>query len=76
MPQLRCALSGKDVYDRYLGVCWRGEVDLNTTMVWSGNAVAYVQYSHRYLPDEISARLGGRALWATEFTRPDVWPRS
>jgi endonuclease YncB( thermonuclease family) len=36
MPQLRCALSGKDVYDRYLGVCWRGEVDLNTTMVWSG----------------------------------------
>ena len=45
-------------------------------MVRDGQAVAYRQYSARYIPDEEEARSSRKGIWATEFVRPDEWRRT
>ena len=73
---IECRSKGEDQYDRMLGVCYRGDLDINGEMVRRGNAVAYTRYAWRYIPHEMSARWKGQGIWATEFVSPESWRRS
>ncbi|QYU67944.1 thermonuclease family protein [Leptolyngbya sp. 15MV] len=72
---LRCTDNGRDRYQRILARCWVGEQDLGAWLVREGWAVAYTEYSWRYLPEELAARWDGRGLWAGRFERPADWRR-
>ena len=66
-----CSGSQLDRYDRLLGTCTAGDVELNAAMVDTGWAVAYGGYEAQ----EAAARAAGRGLWAGEFERPQDWRR-
>lgn len=70
---VRCEVSGTDRYGRWLATCWRGSVNLNQWMVAQGWAVAYRQYSMRYVGVEAQARNGQRGVWASRFEMPWDW---
>lgn len=70
---VRCEVSGADRYRRWLATCWRGSVNLNQAMVAQGWAVAYRQYSMRYVAVEAQARNGQRGVWASRFDMPWDW---
>ena len=67
---VRCEISGTDRYDRSLGTCWLGTVNLNGWLVQSGWAVAYRRYSMRYVTDEQVARARRLNLWSGQFEIP------
>jgi endonuclease YncB( thermonuclease family) len=73
---IECRSKGEDQYGRMLGVCFRGDFDINREMVRSGNAVAYTRYAWRYIPHEVLARLKGWGIWGTEFINPEAWRHS
>src|SRR5262245_35638337 len=64
-----CSGSRRDRFDRLLGVCVAGGVDLNRTQVATGWAIAYGDY----FEDEKQARLKRLGLWAGSFDRPRDW---
>ncbi len=68
-----CERTGTDTYGRTLARCRAGDADLAAEMVRSGLAMAYRQYSLRYLPQELGARLDKRNIWATDFMPPWEW---
>lgn len=70
---VRCEISGKDRYNRSLGTCWLGDLDINGWMVNQGWAVAYRQYSTRYIPNENDARSNHRNIWSGTFEMPSQW---
>lgn len=61
----------RDRYDRLLGVCMVGNIELNQWMVHNGWAVSY----HNYPRAEQEAREGRRGIWNSEFERPNIWRR-
>jgi endonuclease YncB( thermonuclease family) len=73
---IECWSKGEDQYDRMLGVCYRGDLDISGEMVRRGNAVAYKRYAWRNIPHELLARSKRRGIWATEFVSPERWRRS
>jgi endonuclease YncB( thermonuclease family) len=73
---IECRSNGSDRYGRMLGVCYRGDLDINREMVKGGHAVAYTRYSWRYYPEELRARASGLGIWGTEFTDPETWRHS
>lgn len=70
-----CEKTGTDSYGRILARCHIGDTDLAAEMVRAGLAMAYRQYSLRYLPQELGARLDRRNIWATDFMPPWEWRR-
>lgn len=64
-----CTSEGRDRYNRILGFCKAGEIDLNRTLVEQGWAVAYGLYQR----EEAQARKDKRGLWAGNFERPRQW---
>lgn len=70
---VRCEISGKDRYNRSLGTCFVGAIDINGWMVSQGWAVAYRHYSIRYISNEDDARLDQRNLWSGAFEMPWQW---
>jgi endonuclease YncB( thermonuclease family) len=74
--EVRCTLEEeRDRYGRALGRCRAGEEDIGAWLVRRGLAVAYTDYSYRYLPQELLARWEGQGLWAGSFERPAEWRR-
>jgi len=67
--QVSCRGDGRDQYDRLLGTCSAGEIELNKAMVESGWALAYGEYE----TVEVRARLADRGLWQGSFDRPKEW---
>ena len=57
-----CYYNNKDRYGRILGICFVEETELNKTMVQSGNAVAYLKYSKKYLNDQEIAKNKNRGI--------------
>lgn len=72
---VRCAVSGRDRYDRAIARCRIGEEDVGAWLVREGLAVAYTRFTWRYLPQEVAARWDGRGLWAGRFDTPEEWRR-
>ncbi len=68
-----CEQVEEDYYGRIIGTCHLGELDLNGWMVQQGHALAYRQYSDKYIPEEQEAREAMRGLWAGEFVPPWEW---
>ncbi|OQP88345.1 hypothetical protein BTR14_02600 [Rhizobium rhizosphaerae] len=66
-----CEGEGQDRYGRLLAHCRAGETALNAAMVEAGFAVA----SGDFRAEEARARLEHRGLWASRFTRPQIWRR-
>ena len=63
----------KDRYNRYIGVCFTGELNLNKWMVRNGYAVAYRRYSKDYIEDENYAKKNKLGLWSGNFIYPEKW---
>ncbi|MGF7005100.1 thermonuclease family protein [Aminobacter sp. BE322] len=67
--RVACAGWERDKYDRLLGECSAGGVDLNRAQVEAGWAVAYGDYQ----AEELAARRAERGMWVGEFDRPRDW---
>lgn len=68
-----CIGEGEDQYGRSIATCRIGNEDLNKWLVAEGLALAYVQYSDRYVADENGARTMRKGLWAGAFVAPWDW---
>jgi endonuclease YncB( thermonuclease family) len=68
-----CKSSETDRYGRALGTCSLGGENLNEWMVLQGWALAYVQYSSRYIRAEELAKDQRRGLWQGAFVAPWDW---
>ena len=72
---VRCSDEGQDRYGRTLGICYVGEIDLQSEMVKSGMAVAYLKYSNRYEEEQNFAKKVKAGMWAGVFLEPETWRR-
>ena len=63
----------KDRYQRFIGVCFIEQEDLNKWMVRNGYAVAYKRYSKDYILDEEFAKKNKLGLWSGVFLKPEKW---
>ena len=70
---IKCVSSGVDRYGRTLATCWLGAKNLNAEMVEQGWALAYVQYSKRYVNNQERARTRQVGLWQGAFIAPWDW---
>jgi endonuclease YncB( thermonuclease family) len=67
---VRCKISGTDRYERSIGTCLVGNLNLNQWLVQSGWAVAYQRYSQAYVAAEQEARRRRLNIWNGEFELP------
>jgi endonuclease YncB( thermonuclease family) len=63
----------KDRYNRFIGVCFVDQEDLNKWMVRNGYAIAYRRYSKDYILDEDFAETNKLGLWSGTFSIPEKW---
>tara|TARA_B100000767_G_scaffold248791_1_gene249962 strand:- start:706 stop:1176 length:471 start_codon:yes stop_codon:yes gene_type:complete len=63
----------KDRYNRFIGVCYVKQKDLNKWMVRNGHAIAYKRYSKDYILDERFAKTNKLGLWSGTFLKPEKW---
>jgi endonuclease YncB( thermonuclease family) len=63
----------KDRYNRFIGVCFVGQENLNKWMVRNGHAIAYKRYSKDYILDEVHAKTNKLGLWSGTFLNPEKW---
>ena len=63
----------KDRYNRFIGVCFVGQENLNKWMVRNGHAIAYKRYSKDYTLDEVHAKTNKLGLWSGTFLNPEKW---
>ena len=63
----------RDKYNRFIGVCFVKQEDLNKWMVRNGYAIAYRRYSKDYILDEEFAKINKRELWSGTFLKPEKW---
>ncbi|MDD2840486.1 MAG: thermonuclease family protein [Rickettsiales bacterium] len=78
-----CIIKGKDSYGRMVGECYfeiqnrrtkkANRVNINKEMVLSGNAIAFLQFTDKYVDDENKAKQENRGIWATSFDLPSVY---
>ena len=68
--KIQCDTNGKDRYNRYIGVCFKGNTDLNREMVINGWAIAYRYYSLEYIKEEEIAKIKKVGIWGGEFEEP------
>ncbi len=66
--QVRCASHGMDKYNRVLGICRVGDLDINAEMVRRGLAWAFVKYSSTYLAVEAEAQARKAGIWQAPTT--------
>jgi endonuclease YncB( thermonuclease family) len=72
---VKCIGDGNDRYRRLLATCFAGPVNLNLEMVRRGWALAYRQYSNRYIATEAIAKAKEVGLWQGTFNKPWEWRR-
>jgi endonuclease YncB( thermonuclease family) len=70
---ISCVGDKHDRYKRLLAICYLGNDDLNAKLVEAGWALAYVQYSNKYVSAEIGALSRSAGLWAGGFFAPWEW---
>lgn len=70
-----CTPQDIDRYGRIVARCHAGGADIGAEMVAGGLALAYRQYSRRYVPQEEAARAAGLGMWSGSFIAPWDWRR-
>jgi endonuclease YncB( thermonuclease family) len=73
--QVACTPIDRDRFGRIVARCRAGGEDLGAWLVREGLAVAYTDFSWRYVPEELRARWAGRGLWAGSFQTPADYRR-
>ena len=68
--KIECITSGKDQYNRFIGICYKENIDLNSEMVLNGWAIAYRYYSMDYVEEEKVAKQQKKGIWSGEFEEP------
>ena len=63
----------KDRYNRFIGICFVEQENLNKWMVRNGYAIAYRRYSKNYILDENFAKKNKLGLWSGVFLNPEKW---
>lgn len=72
-----CEARDTDRYGRTVATCSTpGAGDLGAAMVRAGEAVAFVRYSKRYLPEQAQAQAARLGLWAGQFVMPWDWRKA
>lgn len=74
--QVACTPIERDRFRRIVARCRAGGEDIGAWLVREGLAVAYTDFSWRYLPHEWQARWEGRGLWGGSFETPAAYRRS
>ena len=69
--EIHCNAKSKDRYNRYIGVCYKNDIDLNSEMVINGWAIAYRYYSLDYTKEEDIAKSNKVGIWIGEFVEAD-----
>jgi endonuclease YncB( thermonuclease family) len=68
---VRCEKQDQDTKNgRPVAICYADNVDVGAAMVDRGLAVAYRDYSLKYVPNEEQAKAAKRGLWAGAFEMP------
>ena len=67
---VECRGNSEDRYGRFVAVCFVDGKDLNAMMVGEGWALAYRDYSEKYVPQENAARGASKGIWAMQFVPP------
>ena len=71
---VKCSIKKKkDRYNRFIGICFVEQEDINKWMVRNGYAVAYKRYSKDYNLDEEFAKINKLGLWSGTFLKPEKW---
>ena len=71
---VKCLIQkNKDRYNRFIGVCFDDQENLNKWMVRNGYAIAYRRYSKDYILDEEYAKKNKLGLWSGIFLDPEKW---
>ncbi len=70
-----CETRDIDRYQRVVAVCAADGRDINAAMVAQGWALAYLQSSDDYVPQEGKAREAHLGMWRGEFVAPWDWRR-
>ena len=60
---IKCTAIGTDEYGRIIGDCTIGQININSWLVRSGWALAYRNYSMKYVEDEEFARTSQNGVW-------------
>ena len=68
--KIECITTGKDQYNRFIGICYKNNLDLNSEMVLNGWAIAYRYYSMDYVKEEEEAKQKKIGIWSGEFEEP------
>ena len=74
--QIQCDTNGLDRYKRYIGVCYKNNIDLNSEMVINGWAIAYRYYSLDYVKEEKIAKSNKVGIWIGEFEEPYLFRKN
>jgi endonuclease YncB( thermonuclease family) len=73
---IRCTVAGRS-YDRPVGKCFAGTVDLSREQVRSGWALDYRTYSHgAYGAEEAAAKARRAGVWRWEVVAPWEWRKA
>ena len=71
-----CEGDSRGRYGRLIGFCYFADgTDLNGWVVRQGHAMAYKQYSEKYVSQEDQARAEGLGIWQGKFIEPWNWRR-
>ncbi len=70
---ITCRITGTDRYKRLIGACEANGVDVQEWLVENGHAIAYRQYSTRYVPAEHRAAAAKVGIWEGRFVNPADW---
>jgi endonuclease YncB( thermonuclease family) len=70
-----CTPVDRDRFGRVVARCTAAGQDVGAWLVSEGMAVAYTDFSWRYVPQELAARWHGRGLWAGRFVTPAEYRR-
>ena len=68
--KIECITKGMDRYNRFIGICYLDDLDLNSEMVANGWAIAYRYYSSDYVMQEKEAKHQKLGIWSGNFEEP------
>ena len=71
--QVHCDKRDMDRYGRIVAVCFANGINLNSSLVAGGWALAYRRYSRDYVDEEKEARKNRRGIWRGSFISPWEW---
>lgn len=71
-----CMGKSKDRYGRLIAICYANKINLNSTMVKEGWAIAYRYYSFDYINEEEIAKKNNRGIWQGSFLEPYTWRKN